>query len=180
MRENRTLRLTWRGLETWPWWNCEPTLQSKEREWKPSTYRRRACPRPYRGGAVGKGLGYSTSLAAYSTLAGRASISCAAASCWPRATGERVSHTRRSSRTPTPRQWRHSRGPRPRRWTWDGTSARLMEVRRSSWLWCGTCRAGREVEACPCERRSGYSRACLLGIEVRDIPGLSRHHQKGA
>ena len=48
MRENRTLRLTWRGLETWPWWNCEPTLQSKERDWKPSTYRRRACPRPYR------------------------------------------------------------------------------------------------------------------------------------
>ena len=47
MRENRTLRLTWRGLETWPWWNCEPTLQSKERDWKPSTYRRRACPRSY-------------------------------------------------------------------------------------------------------------------------------------
>jgi hypothetical protein len=23
-----------------PWWNCEPTPQSKERGWKPSTYRR--------------------------------------------------------------------------------------------------------------------------------------------
>src|SRR5215831_2647873 len=50
VREIRTLRLTWRGLETWPWWNCDPTLQSKERDWKPSTYRRRACPRPYLGG----------------------------------------------------------------------------------------------------------------------------------
>ena len=50
MRENRTLRLTWRGLETWPWWNCAPIPQSKERNWKPSTYSRRACPRPYRGG----------------------------------------------------------------------------------------------------------------------------------
>ena len=47
MREIRTLHLTWRGLETWPWWNCEPTPQSKERTWKPSTYSRRACPRPY-------------------------------------------------------------------------------------------------------------------------------------
>ncbi len=25
MREIRTLRLTRRGLETWLWWNCEPT-----------------------------------------------------------------------------------------------------------------------------------------------------------
>jgi hypothetical protein len=47
--DSRTLRLTWRELETWPRWNCEPTLQSKERDWKPSTYSRRACPRPYRG-----------------------------------------------------------------------------------------------------------------------------------
>ena len=47
MREIRTLRLTWRGLETWPRWNCEPIPQSKERNWKPSTYSRRACPRPY-------------------------------------------------------------------------------------------------------------------------------------
>ena len=47
MREIRTLRLTWRGLETWPGWNCEPIPQSKERNWKPSTYSRRACPRPY-------------------------------------------------------------------------------------------------------------------------------------
>ena len=51
MRESRTLRLTWRGLETWPWWNCEPILQSKERDWKPSTDSWRACPRPYRRGA---------------------------------------------------------------------------------------------------------------------------------
>jgi hypothetical protein len=50
VREIRTLRVTWRGLETWPWWNCEPIPQSKERDWKPSTYSRRACPRPYRGG----------------------------------------------------------------------------------------------------------------------------------
>ena len=55
MREIRTLRLTWRGLETWPWWNCEPIPQSKERNWKPSTYSRRACPRPYRRGAGEKG-----------------------------------------------------------------------------------------------------------------------------
>ena len=44
----RTLRLTWWGLETWPWWNCAPIPQSKERNWKPSTYSRRACPRLYR------------------------------------------------------------------------------------------------------------------------------------
>jgi hypothetical protein len=50
VREIRTLRLTWRGLETWPRWNCEPIPQSKERNWKPSTYSRRACPRPYRRG----------------------------------------------------------------------------------------------------------------------------------
>ena len=47
MREIRTLRLTWRGLETWPWWNCEPIPQSKERNWKPSTYSRRACGHGY-------------------------------------------------------------------------------------------------------------------------------------
>jgi hypothetical protein len=35
-----------------------------------------------RGGAVGKGLCYSTSLAAYSTLAARASHSSNGASCW--------------------------------------------------------------------------------------------------
>ncbi len=50
MREIRTLRLTWRGLETWPRWNCAPMPPSKERNWKPSTYSRRACPRPYRWG----------------------------------------------------------------------------------------------------------------------------------
>ena len=47
MREIRMLRLTRRGLETWPWWNCEPTEQSKEFGWKPSTYSERASPRPY-------------------------------------------------------------------------------------------------------------------------------------
>jgi hypothetical protein len=47
VRENRTLRLTWRELETWPRWNCEPIPQSKERDWKPSTYSRRASSRPY-------------------------------------------------------------------------------------------------------------------------------------
>ena len=45
--DSRTLRLTWRGLETCPWWNCDPIPQAKERDWKPSTYSRRACPRPY-------------------------------------------------------------------------------------------------------------------------------------
>jgi len=55
VRESRTLRLTWRGLETWPWWNGDPNPYSKERDWKPSTYSRRACPRPYRWGAGGKG-----------------------------------------------------------------------------------------------------------------------------
>ena len=47
MREIRTLRLTWRELETWPGWNCEPTAQSKERGWKPSAYRARNSSRPY-------------------------------------------------------------------------------------------------------------------------------------
>ena len=47
MRENLTYGLTWRGLEPWPRWNCAPTPSSKEREWKPSTDSRRACPRPY-------------------------------------------------------------------------------------------------------------------------------------
>ena len=47
MREIRTLRLTRRELETWPWWNCEPTAQSKESGWKPSTYCARASSRPY-------------------------------------------------------------------------------------------------------------------------------------
>jgi len=47
VREIRTLRLTWRELETWPWWNCEPTEQSKELGWKPSTYSARASSRPY-------------------------------------------------------------------------------------------------------------------------------------
>ena len=51
MRENLTYGLTWRGLETWPRWNGEPTPQSKEQEWKPSTYSRRACPRPYQATA---------------------------------------------------------------------------------------------------------------------------------
>src|SRR5262249_60287904 len=32
---------------TWPWWKCEPMPQSKERDWKPATYSKRACPRPY-------------------------------------------------------------------------------------------------------------------------------------
>jgi hypothetical protein len=52
MRENRTYGLRWRGLETWPRWNCEPTPQSKERDWKPSTYSRRASPRPYQTIAI--------------------------------------------------------------------------------------------------------------------------------
>jgi hypothetical protein len=47
VREIRPLRLTWRELETWPWWNCEPNTQSKESGWKPSTYRARASSRPY-------------------------------------------------------------------------------------------------------------------------------------
>jgi hypothetical protein len=52
MRENRTYGLKWRGLETWPRWNYEPTLQSKAQDWKPSTYSRRASPRPYQATAV--------------------------------------------------------------------------------------------------------------------------------
>ena len=54
MRENLTCGLTWRGLETWPRWNCEPTPQSKERDWKPSIYSRRAFPQPYQ--ATGNSL----------------------------------------------------------------------------------------------------------------------------
>ena len=41
------LCLTRRELETWPWWNCDPITPSKERGWKPSTYRARASSRPY-------------------------------------------------------------------------------------------------------------------------------------
>ena len=39
VQENRAvLRLTRRELETWLWWNCEPTPQAKaSRDWKPST-----------------------------------------------------------------------------------------------------------------------------------------------
>ena len=48
MREIRMLCLTRRELETWPRWNCDPTTQSKECGWKPSTYRARASSRPYR------------------------------------------------------------------------------------------------------------------------------------
>jgi hypothetical protein len=47
VREIRPLRLTWRELETWPGWNCEPTTQSKESGWKPSSCRARASSRPY-------------------------------------------------------------------------------------------------------------------------------------
>ena len=47
MREIRMLCLTRRELETWPWWNCDPITPSKERGWKPSTYRARASSRPY-------------------------------------------------------------------------------------------------------------------------------------
>ena len=48
VRESRTRRLTWRGLETGPRWHGDPLSPSQERDWQPSTYRRRACPRPYR------------------------------------------------------------------------------------------------------------------------------------
>jgi hypothetical protein len=54
MRESRTLRLTWRELETWRWWNCEPTEQAKELGWKPSTSSVRASSRPYLTGGLGK------------------------------------------------------------------------------------------------------------------------------
>ena len=47
MREIRMLCLTRRELETWPRSNCDPTTQSKECGWKPSTYRARASSRPY-------------------------------------------------------------------------------------------------------------------------------------
>src|SRR4029450_13311742 len=49
MRENRTYGVRWRGLETWPRGHGEPTPPPKERDGKPSTYSRRASPRPYRG-----------------------------------------------------------------------------------------------------------------------------------
>ena len=54
MREIRMLRLMRRELETWPWGNCEPTEQSKELVWKPSTYSARASPRPYLNGEDGE------------------------------------------------------------------------------------------------------------------------------
>ena len=52
MRQIRMPCLTRRELETWPGWNCEPTVQSKERGWKPSAYRARASSRPYRRAGV--------------------------------------------------------------------------------------------------------------------------------
>src|SRR5881296_3178963 len=71
-----------------------------------------------RGGAVGKGLCYSTSLAAYSTLAARAWIawiSWATASCGPHAS-ERprvLGHGRRAKPRP-PRRTHSPRAPRER------------------------------------------------------------------
>jgi hypothetical protein len=35
--ENLTHGILGGALETWRWWRWEPTLQSKERGWKPST-----------------------------------------------------------------------------------------------------------------------------------------------
>ena len=61
------------------------------------------------------------------------------------------------------------------------SQSRGSGVRRSSGR--GATRAGQagEVEACPRGRRShGITSACLLGIEVWDILGLSRRHQKWA
>ena len=60
------------------------------------------------------------------------------------------------------------------------SQSRGSGVRRSSGR--GATRAGQagEVEACPRGRRSRDSSACLLGIEVWDILGLSRRHQKWA
>jgi transposase InsO family protein len=52
VRQIRMPCLTRRELETWPGWNCEPTVQSKERGWKPSAYRARASSRPYRRAGV--------------------------------------------------------------------------------------------------------------------------------
>ena len=46
-RENRPDGLSGRGLEPGPWWHGEPTPPSQEWGWKPSTYSRRARPRPY-------------------------------------------------------------------------------------------------------------------------------------
>ena len=37
VRASRTLRVTRRELETWLWWNCEPTPPAKVWDWKPST-----------------------------------------------------------------------------------------------------------------------------------------------
>jgi len=51
MREHRTDGVRWRGLDTWPRWNGEPTPHSNERDWKPSTSSRRASPRPYQATA---------------------------------------------------------------------------------------------------------------------------------
>jgi hypothetical protein len=41
-RESRPSGIAGGPRETWPWWNCEPTSQSKERGWKPSAYSARA------------------------------------------------------------------------------------------------------------------------------------------
>ena len=95
-----------------------------------------------RGGAVGKGLCYSTSLAAYSTSAGRISISSAAASCWPhdQSRGSSNRHQREWSRWHC--QWRHS-------------------ARRRKRLECGL--------SVPCPQDGAQVRACC-GTEGVSIP----------
>ena len=40
------------GAETWPRWPGAPLPPSPERHWHPSTYSRRACPRPYQAYVV--------------------------------------------------------------------------------------------------------------------------------
>jgi hypothetical protein len=40
--EIRPSRIVGGPRETWLWWNCDPTVQSKEHGWKPSAYGARA------------------------------------------------------------------------------------------------------------------------------------------
>jgi len=106
-----------------------------------------------RGGAVGKGLCYSTSLAAYSTLAGRTSISSATASCWLPARGRPRLQTSVRRHRPRPQ-------PRPRsrtvRTVAVGVSAIVRIPGAHRGLGCGAVRLWSvgAVEACTCGRRS--------------------------
>jgi hypothetical protein len=120
-----------------------------------------------RGGAVGKGLGYSTSLAAYSTWAGRAWSSSVAASCSPH---ERDRHRLQAS----VRHHRPMQQPRPRSHTVQTAAVSVSAIVRIPGahrrMGCGAARlcSGGTVEACTCGRRSWLA-GCVSPVELYGI-----------